>query len=144
MEKVIIYTDGACRGNPGPAGIGVLILNDKGENILEISEFLGNATNNIAEYKALIKALESALSMGANSVEVFTDSQLLVKQIIGEYKVKNEGLKPLYQRIKTLERQFEGFTINHVPREKNKLADKLANKGVDDGGLKGLTGGEIM
>lgn len=137
MKKVIIYTDGACRGNPGPAGIGALILDDAGECLAEISEFLGNATNNIAEYIALIKALEKALSLQAKEVEIFTDSQLLVKQVLGEYKVKNEGLKPLYLQVKMLEKQFKRFSINHVPREKNKLADKLANKGIDESSLGG-------
>ncbi|MFA5535626.1 MAG: ribonuclease HI family protein [Bacillota bacterium] len=135
MEKVTIYTDGACRGNPGPAGAGALILDGKGQPIAEISEFLGNATNNIAEYTALIKALEKTLALGIHKAEIFTDSQLLVKQVLGEYKVKNEGLKSLYQRVKELEQQFEQFAISHVPREKNKLADKLANKGIDQGNL---------
>ncbi len=137
MSKVTIYTDGACRGNPGPAGIGALILDDKGQAVAELSGFLGNATNNIAEYTALIKALEKALSLSISEVEIFTDSQLLVKQVLGEYKVKNEILKNLYQRVKQLEKQFDRFVINHVPREKNKFADRLANRGIDQGILGG-------
>lgn len=130
--KLVIYTDGAARGNPGPAGIGVVIKNDKGEVLQEISSFLGQATNNVAEYTALITALEKAVALNAREVQVFTDSELVVKQIKGEYRVKNEGLKPLYQKAKKLIGQLDGFTITHVPRDKNSEADRLANRGIDE------------
>jgi ribonuclease HI len=130
--KLIIHTDGAARGNPGPAGIGVIIQNDKGEVLHEISGFLGQATNNVAEYTALITALEKAVSLNAQEVQLFTDSELVVKQIKGEYRVKNEGLKPLYQKAKGLIQQLGSFTITHIPREKNKEADRLANRGIDE------------
>jgi ribonuclease HI len=132
--KLVIYTDGAARGNPGPAGIGVVIQNDKGEVIQEISGFLGQATNNVAEYTALTTALEKAVALNAQEVQLFTDSELIVKQIKGEYRVKNEGLKPLYQKAKGLIQQLGSFTITHVPREKNKEADRLANRGIDEEG----------
>ncbi|NLL19716.1 MAG: ribonuclease HI family protein [Clostridia bacterium] len=132
--KLVIYTDGAARGNPGPAGIGVVIQNDKGEVIQEISGFLGQATNNVAEYTALTTALEKAVALNAQEVQLFTDSELIVKQIKGEYRVKNEGLKPLYQKAKGLIQQLGSFTITHVPREKNKEADRLANQGIDEEG----------
>lgn len=130
--KLVIYTDGAARGNPGPAGIGVVIKNDKGEVLHEISSFLGQATNNVAEYNALITALEKAVTLNAQQVELFTDSELVVKQIKGEYRVKNEGLKPLYRKAKDLIQQLGNFTITHVPREKNMEADRLANQGIDE------------
>ncbi|NLC77948.1 MAG: ribonuclease HI family protein [Clostridia bacterium] len=131
--KLVIYTDGAARGNPGPAGIGAVIQNEEGEVLSEISSFLGQATNNIAEYTALVTALEKAAALKAREVLLYTDSELVVKQIKGEYRVKNEGLKPLYRKAKELIQQFDLFTIVHIPREQNKVADGLANKGIDEG-----------
>lgn len=131
--KLIIHTDGAARGNPGPAGIGVTIQKEDGTRLAEISQFIGRATNNVAEYTALITALEKAAALGAQELEVYTDSELVVKQIKGEYRVKNEGLKPLYQKVKSLASQFSNFHIAHVVRDKNKEADRLANKGIDEG-----------
>lgn len=131
--KLVIHTDGAARGNPGPAGIGALIRREDGQVLAEISRFLGHATNNVAEYTALIIALEKAAALGATEVEVFTDSELMVKQIHGEYRVKNEGLKPLYQKVQELAAGFRSFDITHVAREKNKEADRLANRGIDEG-----------
>lgn len=133
---VQIFTDGAARGNPGPAGIGVVIRNEK-EVLLEVSDYIGKTTNNIAEYMALIRGLEEALDMGQRHVEVFADSELLVKQIKGEYKVKNEGLAPLFYNVRSLIKKFKQFSITHVPREENEHADVLSNKGIDEQMTKG-------
>jgi len=132
--KVSIYVDGAARGNPGPAGIGVVIRNNK-EVLLEVADYIGKTTNNIAEYVAFIRGLEEALDLGNKTVEVFSDSELLVKQINGEYKVKNEGLIPLYHHARSLIKKFNHFTINHTVRAGNEHADELANKGIDDHAL---------
>lgn len=129
--KVTIHTDGASRGNPGEAGLGVLIVDEAGQKLAEISEYLGQTTNNVAEYKALIRGLEEAKKLGATEVDVYTDSQLMARQISGEYKVKNQGLIPLYQEAKRLLSQFASGKVTHVPRELNKEADKLANWAID-------------
>lgn len=129
--ELIIYTDGGSRGNPGPAGIGVAIY-DKDILVGEIGEYIGEATNNVAEYKALVRGLEECRRLGAARVKVFADSELLVKQINGQYKVKNEGLFPLYQEAYFLSKGFDNFSIAHIKREKNKIADALANRGMDD------------
>ncbi|MEE8638389.1 MAG: ribonuclease HI family protein [Candidatus Margulisiibacteriota bacterium] len=131
-----IYTDGAARGNPGPAGIGVVVKKGAG-TLVEISDFIGKATNNVAEYIAFIRGMEEALVLGATKIECFSDSELLVKQIQGEYKVKNEGLIPLHYHAKSLIRKFKTFSIDHTVREENKHADKLANRGIDEHSLKG-------
>lgn len=131
ITKLIIYTDGASRGNPGEAGIGVVIYNDQEEVVQEISEYLGQATNNVAEYTALIRGLEEGLKIGGDQVEVYADSELLVKQLKGEYRVKNPGLIPLFQKITNLRGNFESFNITHVRREYNKRADMLANQAID-------------
>lgn len=128
---VQIYTDGAARGNPGPAGIGVVVKRGS-QTMAEISDFIGKATNNVSEYLAFIRGLEEALALGANKIECFADSELLVKQIKGEYKVKNEGLVPLYYHAKSLIKKFKTFNIEHTFREENKHADQLANQGIDD------------
>lgn len=133
---VQIFTDGAARGNPGPAGIGVVIRNDE-RVLLEVADYIGKTTNNIAEYMALIRGLEEAIDMGERSVEVFADSELIVKQVNGEYQVKNEGLMPLYYNVRSLIKKFKHFKIIHVPREENEHADELSNKGIDDHALKG-------
>jgi ribonuclease HI len=127
---VQIYTDGAARGNPGPAGIGVVVKRGS-QTMAEISDFIGKATNNISEYMAFIRGLEEALVLGANKIECFADSELLVKQIKGEYKVKNEGLVPLYYHAKSLIKKFKTFNIEHTVRDENKHADQLANQGID-------------
>ncbi|NQT29196.1 MAG: ribonuclease HI family protein [Candidatus Saganbacteria bacterium] len=129
--SIQIFVDGAARGNPGPAGIGVVIRNDK-EILLEVADFIGKATNNVAEYMALIRGLEEAIDLKEKHVEVFSDSELLVRQINGEYKVKNEGLIPLFYHAKALTKKFKKFKIYHTPREENKEPDKLANRGIDE------------
>ena len=133
IERVVIHTDGASRGNPGPAAIGVTIKDERGRFITSISQRIGKATNNQAEYRAIIAALEEATRLGARRVDIKMDSELVVKQINGEYRVKKATLKPLYQQVKQLLSLLEGFTITHIPRRQNAEADKLANKALDMG-----------
>jgi len=132
MSKVIVYTDGASRGNPGHAGIGILFVDKKGDVIKEISEYIGETTNNIAEYTAFVTALKEAIEMNFDEIEVISDSELMVKQINGEYRVKNQGLKPLYTEACELLREFKNHIVRHVRREHNKKADELANRGIDE------------
>ncbi len=131
MKKAVIYADGASRGNPGPAAIGVTIKDKRGKLITFISQRIGRATNNQAEYRAIIAALEEAIRLGAKQVDIKMDSELVVKQINGEYRVKKATLKPLYQQVKQLQGSLEGFTITHILRQQNIEADKLANKALD-------------
>ena len=126
-----IYTDGASRNNPGEAGAGIFILRD-GEPVERIARYLGTTTNNIAEYTAAIIGLEQAVKLGASSVNLNADSELLVKQINGQYRVKNEGLKPLHAKIKELIAKIDNVKVQYIPREKNKEADALANKAIDE------------
>jgi len=130
-KKAIIFTDGAAEPNPGPAAIGAIIKDGKGRLITSISRYIGIATNNQAEYRAIIAALEKAIKLGATHVEVNSDSELAVRQINGRYRVKNAALKPLYQQVKQLQSLLEGFTITHIPREQNTEADKLTNAALD-------------
>ena len=130
--KVIIYTDGGARGNPGPAGIGVAVYDEKKNLVATRKQFIGTATNNQAEYKAVIFALRIALEIGARHLDFNLDSELVVRQLKGEYKVKNEQLKPLVQEVFKLSNKFDSIEYNHVPREKNKLADRLVNEAVDE------------
>ncbi len=125
-----IYIDGAARGNPGPAGIGV-IIKDGGKTLDEIGAYIGKTTNNIAEYMALIRGLEEALTKGHRSVKFFSDSELLVKQLNGEYKVKHENLVPLHYHVMALVEKMDDFSIKHVRREQNPDADRMANIGID-------------
>jgi len=130
-KKLTIYTDGGARGNPGPAGIGAVIKNEKGEVVAEISEYIGEATNNQAEYKAAVAAIEKAKELDAEELDFFLDSELVVKQLNREYKVKNKELAPLFVRIYNVSMGFKKVTFKHVPREKNKEADKLVNQAID-------------
>lgn len=126
-----VKIDGASRGNPGDAGIGVLIQNDEGKTLEEISEFIGeNKTNNQAEYSALIRALETCKNLG-EKVRILSDSELLVKQMNGEYSVNNRVLKRKFRKAKDLEKNFQKVIYEHIPREKNPIADSLANKAID-------------
>jgi ribonuclease HI len=129
-EKVIINADGASRHNPGPAAIGATIKDERGRLLASISRRIGRATNNQAEYRALIAALEKAIGLGARKVDIRLDSELVVKQMKGRYRVKNAALRPLYLRVGELLSQFKGFTISSVPREQNAEADRLANKAL--------------
>ena len=124
--------DGAARGNPGEAGCGAVILDEKGTVVKELSRYLGRTTNNVAEYEGLLMGLEALVQLRKERIRVQCDSQLLVRQLNGEYRVKDEKLKVLFQRALALLRQFDGYRILYVPRELNKLADRLANKGIDD------------
>jgi len=125
---LIIYIDGACFGNPGPMGIGLVVYKGK-EKLMEVSEYAGEGTNNKAEYLALIRALEIANKMGEKEVHIRTDSQLIERQIKGEYKVKNAGLKPLKAKADALMAGLK-VKIEHVTREKNEHADELAKRAV--------------
>lgn len=130
MERLIINTDGGARGNPGPAGIGVVFSDIKGEILAEYSQFIGETTNNVAEYKALILALEKAKDFKFDEIECRLDSELVVKQLNGNYKVKDENLKRLYNLVQELI-FFRPVSFTHVRREANKRADKLVNLVLD-------------
>ena len=130
-KLAIIHVDGGSRGNPGPAGAGAIIQIDN-ETKATISQFLGSATNNVAEYTGLILALEKAAEMGIKQVDIYMDSELVVKQMKGQYRVKNEKLLPLFVKARTLTTKFSSFNINHVRREQNKIADRLANEAMDN------------
>ena len=131
-NTLILYTDGASRGNPGEGGAGV-VLTDLEDNIVaEEKLYLGQCTNNQAEYRALILGLEEATFMKPSELIIRADSELLVRQIQGLYRVKNEGLQPLYNQAMKLLKGFRSLKIEHIPREKNKKADKLANRAIDE------------
>jgi ribonuclease HI len=129
--KARLHTDGGARGNPGPAGIGVLLIDDSGEVLGEVAEGIGVATNNVAEYRALIAGLKLAAAKGVSEIEVFMDSELVVSQMRGKWKIKNKALQPLALEASSLLNRFESATITHVRREANADADKLANQGMD-------------
>ena len=127
----IIQVDGASRGNPGPSSYGFAILGPDGKVLHNGSGYIGISTNNVAEYTALIEALRFALAQGMTSVEIRSDSQLLVRQLTGTYKVRTPHIQELYSQCRDLLRRFALYQIKHVPRSENKLADKLANKALD-------------
>lgn len=129
--KLTIYTDGGARGNPGPAGIGAVILDDKNKIVKEISKYIGETTNNQAEYYALIAGLKAAVELGATEVNVVMDSELIIKQLKQEYKVRDKNLGPLFVRAWNLLHGFKKCTLKHVLRAKNKKADELVNKALD-------------
>lgn len=133
MNKIIIHSDGGARGNPGPAGIGVVLNNEEGEVIAEISRYLGETTNNQAEYKALLAGLEKAKDLEAKEVACYLDSELVVKQLNHEYKVKSADLAPLFLKVHNLSLSFKKISYTHVRREQNKIADRLANEAMDRG-----------
>ena len=126
-----IYVDGASRGNPGPAGIGIAIEDEKGTTKARISSYIGETTNNQAEYKALIMGLREAAKLKAEHVDIRTDSKLLAEQIQGNYKVRNAKLRLLFQQVKQLLADFKSFTIAFIPRYQNATADALANRALD-------------
>jgi probable phosphoglycerate mutase len=132
-EWITAYCDGGSRGNPGPAGFGVYIEGAKGEKLAELSEYLGKATNNVAEYSGLLAALEYALQAGYGRLRVVADSELMVKQMQGKYKVNSPDLRPLYEEAKRRASRLDGFRIEHVLRGKNTNADRLANLAMDRG-----------
>ncbi|MFC1947334.1 ribonuclease HI family protein [Chloroflexota bacterium] len=129
-KKALIFTDGGAEPNPGPGAIGVVIQNQQGETITTISQAVGRVTNNQAEYMAVIAALEKAISLGFDEVEMLADSELIVRQINGRYRVKNANLKPLYQKVIDLKSRLKSFTITHIPRNLNKEADRLAGEAI--------------
>ncbi len=131
INRVIIYTDGAARGNPGPAAVGAVIKDEKNNIIATISRRLGTTTNNQAEYRAIIYALEKAAVLGARQVTLYSDSELVVQQINGRYKIKQTALRALYQEVVKLAGVLGKFEIAYIPRERNKEADALANKALD-------------
>jgi ribonuclease HI len=127
MSKLIIYTDGGARGNPGPSGIGVHIVGQG-----DYKEYIGHATNNQAEYRAVLLALEKAKLLKAQEIDFYLDSELVVKQLNREYKIKDKELGKIYVQIWNLLLAFKKVTFTHVPREKNKIADKLVNQALDN------------
>jgi ribonuclease HI len=128
---LVAHIDGGARGNPGPAGYGVTVEDSEGQPIAELSEFLGIQTNNYAEYNGLLAALDFALKQNEPNLRVLSDSELLVKQLKGQYKVSSPMLKELYDRARKLIAQLEWFSVEHVRRERNKEADALANEAMD-------------
>jgi ribonuclease HI len=130
---LVAHSDGGARGNPGPAGYGVVIEDQSGRKVAQLSEYLGHQTNNFAEYQGLIAALEYAIQQGPKALKLISDSELLVRQIKGIYKVKNPTLQDLHGRAKELIAQLEWFSIGHALREHNQEADRLANDAMDKG-----------
>lgn len=128
---MIVACDGASRGNPGPAGAGAQITDDDGVVLAEIAEGLGETTNNVAEYTAVIRGLERARELGATQVLLRSDSQLLINQLTGRYRVRTPHLQPLHDRVRAIASGFESIRYEHIPRERNIEADRLANEGVD-------------
>jgi len=136
IKKVELYIDGASRGNPGPAGVGVVIKNEAKKTIKEFYKYIGNTTNNIAEYNALVYGLQEALILGAEEVILNLDSELVAQQVKGEFRVKHPQIKPLFDQAIHLINGFKRFAVIHIGREKNKEADKLANKAINLSELK--------
>jgi ribonuclease HI len=132
VRRVVLYSDGAARGNPGPAGAGAVILDDAGRTVAKLGRFLGRQTNNVAEYEGLLLGLRRARAMGAREIEARADSQLLIRQLEGSYTVKNEVLRRLHAEALALLRAFERYQVVHVPREENKLADEMSNRAIDE------------
>ena len=131
ITDAVLWTDGGARGNPGPAGAGAILKAPDGTVLAAESHYLGHTTNNVAEYRALLLGLERALALGVRRIEVRADSELLIKQLLGEYRVKNEGLKPLFAEAKAFLARFDSYVLTHVRRELNAEADQLANDGID-------------
>lgn len=129
--KLTVHVDGGARGNPGPAAVGAVIRDESGEILLEAGERIGIATNNVAEYKALLLGIGRARALGASRLELIGDSELIVKQVRGEYRVKDQGLKPLHAEVKAALEPLEEWSIRHVRREHNVDADRLVNATLD-------------
>jgi len=130
MSRFTVNVDGGARGNPGPAAIGV-VLRDGNEVVEEVGEAIGEATNNVAEYRALLRGIELASAHGASDLELIGDSELVVRQVEGRYKVKNAGMKELHEAVKRALREFDSWSIRHVRRESNADADRLVNQALD-------------
>jgi ribonuclease HI len=131
MPAFVLHADGAARGNPGPAGAGALILDSSGAVVARLRRALGRATNNVAEYEALIMGLEEARRLGISELVVRVDSELVVRQLDGKYRIKHPGIAPLAQRATRLLSEFDSVRVEHVPRALNAEADKLANEAID-------------
>lgn len=131
-KKLTIFVDGASRGNPGKAAIGVVVQDAAGATLKNLSKTIGVTTNNVAEYLALIFAMQEALMLGAEEAEIFTDSELVAKQYSGEYRIKEPSLQQLSLLVGHLRGGFKKISLSHVPREQNKLADSQANKALDE------------
>jgi ribonuclease HI len=131
-QRAIAYIDGASRGNPGPASAGVVIQDSDGETIKAFGLRLGTTTNNVAEWCALILALQEGILLRLEAIDVRTDSELVARQISGQYKVKEPSLQPYFQLARHLQKQFREASVRHVPREQNTLADAEANKALDE------------
>lgn len=141
--KAILHTDGGARGNPGPAGIGIVLEAPDGSLLAQVARSIGEATNNVAEYRAVITGLETALEHGVTDLEVQVDSELVVSQLKGEWKIKNDRLRGLAARAEILMRKFDKIELVHVPRELNSDADKLANDAMDAAAAGGSYEAEI-
>jgi ribonuclease HI len=129
--KVVVHVDGGARGNPGPAAIGVVVSSPGGEVLDEVAEPIGVATNNVAEYRALLRGLELARALGASEVEIVNDSELVARQLTGAYKVKHPAMKPLYAEAMAALREFDSWGVRSVPRADNARADQLVNEALD-------------
>lgn len=131
MKRGVLAVDGASKGNPGPAGIGIVILDESGKVVCECGEYIGEATNNLAEYTALVKGLEKALSMGFENLTVRTDSELVARQLSGEYKVKSKNLLSLFNSVVDLLSKFKDVSVEQVARTENAQADRLASRAAE-------------
>jgi ribonuclease HI len=131
VSRIIVNVDGGARGNPGPAAIGIVLRDGEGEVLEKVGEKIGEATNNIAEYRALLRGVELAAAHGASELELIGDSELVVRQVEGRYKVKNAGMKELYDEVKQALRGFDSWSIRHVRRAENADADRLVNEALD-------------
>jgi ribonuclease HI len=131
-KRTRLYVDGAARGNPGPAGAGAVILSPDGHVVAKLGKFLGDSTNNVAEYMGLILGLRRAKAMGIRELDVFSDSELMVKQLAGDYAVKAEHLRPLHDEARALLKGFTEVQVTHVPREENAQADLMSNRAIDE------------
>ena len=131
MSRVTVNVDGGSRGNPGPAAIGIVLRNGDGSVLEEVGETIGEATNNVAEYRALLRGIELASEHGASDLELIGDSELVVRQVEGRYKVKNAGMKELHEEVRRALREFDSWSIRHVRRAENADADRLVNEALD-------------
>ena len=131
-RAIRVHSDGAARGNPGPAGAGAVLTDSAGNVIARLGRYLGRQTNNVAEYEGLLLGLKHARELGYREVEVRADSQLLIRQLKGEYAVRHAGLKPLHAEALRVLRSFDRFDLQHVPREENALADEMSNRAIDE------------
>ena len=131
MTRLVVHVDGGARGNPGPAAIGVVVSDPGGEVLDELAERIGPATNNVAEYRALLRGLERAKALGADEVEIVNDSELVARQLTGAYKVKHPAMRPLHAQAMATLRDFDRWSVRTVPRAQNERADELVNEALD-------------